>query len=66
MSRVGGECRAIQGWLPMALEDLIKEHDSRKKDEHCPNCGTKGEPTGRAEIKCPAPPDECDVILWYP
>lgn len=50
----------------MALEDLIEEHDPRQRDEHCPNCGTKGESTGRYEIRCPAPSEECEVMVWYP
>lgn len=48
----------------MALEDLVKEVDPRKREGHCPECGTEGEPTGRTEIRCPA--DDCDVMHWYP
>lgn len=48
----------------MALEDLIEEVDPRERDDHCPECGTKGEETERIEIKCID--DDCDVMNWYP
>lgn len=50
----------------MGLKDLLKSHGKTKDEKRCPVCGTEGVETDRLEIKCPAPPNECEVIVWYP
>lgn len=50
----------------MSLEDLVKEHNPRKRDGHCPECGAEGEQTDRLEIKCPSDPEKCNVMYWFP
>lgn len=51
--------------MTMGLDDLV-EDDPREGEGRCPECGVKGEETGRLELRCPSDPDECEVIYWIP
>lgn len=49
----------------MGLNDLVPDKP-QEKEKHCPECGARGEETGRAELRCPSPLDKCEVMYWFP